>query len=238
MQDLEPWGETIAADTQRLTVECHALYRAPEFGSVVRVDGAPGVFGVVYAAATAPFDGTRIVQAHRLPPGELEERKPHLTTLLRTTFSARVIGAGAGTDCRVGAPSQAARLHAFVYPAQPAEVRALTETPHFLRPLSQTPEAPVEDLLVAALRTAREAWGAEGGPRLVTWGKYLSRLLARDYLTLEGIFQRLGDFAPGTSPDAEPPPTGRADLARRAGEWEKPLRVVTARPPGSDPFAD
>ncbi len=185
-------GEIVGSDSQGLEIECHRLYCAPAFGSFIRADCPSGIsqFGVVTCVRTGPVDGNRIVQAHRMAPGELEQRKPHLPSLLRTTFTARVVGYGNDHGQVAATPAHPARLHCFVYAAATAEIRGLTATPGFLRPLTQIPDAPLEDLLVAALQAAREAWGTD--EKLIQWGKYLARLLHRDYVTLEGVFQRLG----------------------------------------------
>jgi len=229
----EPLGETIASDSQVLEVECHRLYGAPAFGSFVRAACPSGFcqFAVVTHVSTGPFDGNRVVQAHRLAPGELEERKPHLTSLLRTLFQARVIGYGDDNARVAGTPPLPARLHCFVYPATAEEIRAITASPSFLRPLVQTPNAPLEDLLVGAIRSAQEAWGS--GERLVAWGKYLARLLHQDYVTLEGVMHRLSpapmpaySIAPAPSPSAHP-------------RWEKPLPLSGNGKRGDrDPFED
>ena len=82
----EPYGEIIASDSQSFEAECHQLYGAPPFGTFVRADCVGSNlshFAVVTRLSTGPWDSSRVVQAHRLAPGELEQRKPHLTTLLR-----------------------------------------------------------------------------------------------------------------------------------------------------------
>jgi hypothetical protein len=224
----EPLGETIRSDSQSIEVECHQLYRAPRFGSFIRADCPSGFtqYGVVFHTATGPFDSSRIVHAHRLAPGELEERKPHLTTILRTLFQARLVGYGQGDAVVSGTPPSPARLHCFVYPAPEDAVQRLTSSPAFLRALVQTPDAPTEDLLVAAIEEARSAWGSD--EKLIYWGKYLARLLHQDYLTLEGVLQRL-------SPPAALPSSSRS-LNGAAG-WEKPLPLVgRAAAAEVDPF--
>ncbi|HTE19692.1 MAG TPA: hypothetical protein VK689_15105, partial [Armatimonadota bacterium] len=132
MSDLNTLGEIIASDTQVLEVECHTLYGAPRFGCFVKaecVGSGTAHFAVVTRVSTGPLDGNRIVQAHRMPPGELEERKPHLIDLLRTTFTARVIGYGQD-DVRIAAtPPSPPRLHCFVYPATDEEIRGITGSP-------------------------------------------------------------------------------------------------------------
>src|SRR5688500_9823068 len=154
----DQFGEVIQADSQVLVAECHRLYHAPPFGSFVRAVCAGSgreYYGVVTGVSTGAFDGNRIVQAHKLPPGELEVRKPHLPSLLRTQFEARIVGYGDG-DCRVaGTPPVPPRLHCWVYAAGAEEIRAVTGSGSFLRALVSAPEVPLEDLLVAAIGSAR-----------------------------------------------------------------------------------
>lgn len=241
------YGEVIVADTQLLEVECHALYAAPRFGSFVRADCVgSGVahYGVVTHVATAPFDGTRVVQAHRLPPSELEQRKPHLTTLFRTTFRARLVGYGLDGMRISGTAPTPPRLHCFVCAAAAEEVRGITGSPAFLRPLTQAVDTPVEDLLVSAITSAREAWGAQAP--VVAWAKYLARLLGRDYVALESVVQRLQPpMAPAVSPQAAPPRvTSRSVQARAVASLEQERTLLPngegRRPlgPNDDPFLD
>jgi hypothetical protein len=207
-------GEIVASDSQALEVECHKLYGAPAFGAFIRaecVGSGLRYYAVVTGATTQPVDGNRIVQAHKLAPGELEQRKPHLNTLLRTTFTARLVGYGNEGGQVCGTPPQPPRLHCFVYAASEAEIRALTGSPSFLRPLTQVLDMPLEDLLIAAIEAARAAWG--GGAPLIAWGKYLARLLRTDYVTLESVLQRL-------APAPLPP------VVREKAGWEAPIPLT------------
>jgi hypothetical protein len=238
----EPFGEVIASDSQVLQVECHRLYGAPTFGSFVRAEclgSEMQFYGVVTRVSTTPFDGNRVVQAHGMPPGELEQRKPHLVDLLRTTFDVRIVGYGKG-DARVaGTPPTPPRLHCFVYPATEEEVRGVTGSPAFLRPLAQSVDVSLEDLLVCAIQAAQQAWGAAAP--LVTWGKFLARLLRHDYLTLEGVLQRLSPpAAVSRVPYTPPTVNGTSNGTRRPPIYEQPLPIVgtTPRPRDEDPFAD
>src|SRR4051794_22221609 len=137
-------GEVIEADTLQFRAECPRLYAAPPFGSFVRVEGAErSVFGVVSHIATATMDAGRQTQALHLPPERLAERMPQLALLLRTCFTAVVVGYAEG-DIRPYLPPLPPEIHRFVYPCVPAEVEALTAEPDFLRVLAAA-EAPVED---------------------------------------------------------------------------------------------
>jgi hypothetical protein len=229
-------GEVIEADTRVLEVECHALYAAPAFGTFVRahcVGSDCFHYGVVTHVRTGPVDANRVVQAHGLPPGELEERKPHLTTLFRTTFAVHLVGYGREGLPLPGTAPQPPRLHCFVYPAEAAEIQAITVRPDFLRPLTQVQDAPLEDLLVAAMEAAGAAWGEQGHARVIAWGKYLARLLRADYVTLEGVFQRLAPAAPA--------PIAAPAAAPKAPRWEEAVPLVTGngtRRRKEDPFED
>lgn len=253
------FGEVIGGDTRDLEIECHELYRAPVFGSFVRAEcrgSETHHFAVVARVATGPFDSNRVVQAHRMPPGELEAEKPHLADLLRTVFEARVVGHTQNGAPSPGTPPLPARLHCFVYPADLDEIQALTSAPDFLRPLTTLPDAPVEDLLVATMRAALEAWPErQRHTRLVEWGRYLARLLKGDYLALEGVLRRLG---PASVPVAVAPPVAVAsptpalssetssrytlppEPRREPPKWEEKMPYNGTRPFGEnddlDPF--
>jgi hypothetical protein len=224
----EQLGETIGADSRVLEVECHQLYCAPPFGSFVRAEcigSGFAQFAVVTRVATGPFDGSRIIQAHRLPPGELEQKKPHLTTLLRTLFTAQIVGYGKDGAHVNGTPPLPPRLHCYVYPATPEEVKAMTASPAFLRSLVVAQEVSLEDLLVSAIESARAAWGHDAP--LVSWGKYLARLLHRDYVTLEGVLQRLTPApAPIGALAAAPPAAAPAARVPAHPLYEEPIRIA------------
>lgn len=224
-------GEVIATSTQLLEAECHGLDCGPEFASFVRVTCAAGdQLAVVTHVATGPIDGNRVVQAHRMTPEELADRMPHLSTLLRTTFQARIVGYTRQGARHAGTPPTPAPLHSFVYRAAPEEIREVTREPWFLRSLLADREAPLEDLLARAVQHAAAAWGPEGHFRSVQWGKYLARLLRGEYLTLEGVLQRLADAGSRPSTSVRPQP---AAIPR----YEEPLPIAGVRRE-RDPFDD
>lgn len=233
----EEFGEVISGDSQSAEVECRRLYGAPPFGSFVCIGaGGPGVLGVVSHASTAPYEGSRIVQAHGLAPGELEAHKPHLPDLLRTVFRVRLLGECYGDEVRVATPSQPPRLHSFVYAAGAAQIGAVTASTEFIRPLVRAPEADTEDLLVAVLRGALEAQPEARRIALaVLWGKYLFRLLRDDLVTLEGVMRRLEPMLPEIGPQAPPARTARPPEHPR---FERPLPLVGGPPRGDDPFEE
>jgi hypothetical protein len=195
-----PIGEIVAADTCGFEAECLRLYGAPEFGSFVRVeaDGGRRIYGVVAVIATEAIDASRRTQALRMTPEELAERMPQLELVLRTCFTAVVVGYAEGNGVRPMLPPQPPEIHRFVEAASPEEVAALTKGPDFLRMLAGAAPygraMPVDDGIAAAIRHAAAARGA-GSPAaeafVVACGKYLAQLFKRDFDRFEAIMRRL-----------------------------------------------
>jgi hypothetical protein len=215
-------GEVIEADTLRFRAECSRLYAAPPFGSFVRVEGSDhgggadsgskgrrppaAIYGVVFHMSTGAIDPGRQTQALHLPPERLSERMPQLALVLRTCFTAVVVGhVESGVVCPY-LPPQPPEIHRFVAPCALEEVEALTREPDFLRVLAAA-EGPVEDLLAAAIRHAAEARGT-GRPAdefIVACGKTLALLFRREPDRFQSVMRRV-------------------QAARRpAAPWEEPL---------------
>ncbi|MGV3723676.1 MAG: hypothetical protein ACO1SX_22490, partial [Actinomycetota bacterium] len=91
-----------------------------------------------------------------------------------------------------------------------------------------------EDLLASTLQHARDVWpSAEQHLRLVTWGKFLARLLRDDYLTLEGVLQRLTPAA-GFAAPVRVAVANAAEPPRQAPLYERPIPLAGGN--NSDPF--
>jgi hypothetical protein len=204
-------AEVIAADSLTFEAECRQLYGAPAFGSFVRVEGKEReVFGVVAHIATAAIDPGRRTQALHLPPGRLSERMPQLELVLRTCFTAMVVGCREAGEIRPYLPPHPPEIHRFVHACTPAEVEALTGEPDFLRSLAAAPDAPVEDLLAAAVLQAAAARGAGAADSfLIECGRTLALLFRREPDRFQSIMRRL-------------------QAARRTSSvpWEQPLDLA------------
>jgi hypothetical protein len=72
-----------------------------------------------------------------------------------------------------------------------ADVVAFTNEFTFFRTVLNAKDAPADELLAAALRTAADARGDGKRPYLVRAGRELSRLLAFDAVRLEGLLRRI-----------------------------------------------
>lgn len=176
-------GETIAVSIREIQAQSYDLYGAPSFGSFVHVAStAPGVeiYAVVQDIRTEPVDPSRPVVARgaELSCEEaIYEENPHLQRVMRTRFTAVVVGYTLGGQVFHLLPPQPPRIHGFVFSCTPEEVAAFTQGFGFLRLLMAAQAG--NDLISACLHTAAAA--RAGQPDyLVDAGRELVSLLAED----------------------------------------------------------
>lgn len=188
----QPVGDITEVSLASFTAQCRRLNQPPPLGALVAVDEPEGViFAVVCDAATTSMDPGR----HPLPRGEgedveeLYQRHPHLPHLLRTTFTAAVVGHTAGGLIRRYLPPRPARLYAAVRLCPSEQVRAFTQELTFLRLVLDGP-ANGDEAAAACLRLAALA---HPNPYafLVTAGRELALLLAAEPQRLSAILQRI-----------------------------------------------
>jgi len=188
-------GETIEVSIREFQAQSYELYLAPSFGSFVHVAStAPGVeiHAVVKDIYTGPIDTSRPVVARGAELADEEaiyEENPHFRQVMRTRFSAVVVGYLQGDKVLHLLPPQPPRIHGFVYGCGPDEVASFTQRFGFLRLLMAAQAS--NDLISAALRTAAAARAAEPG-YLVGAGKELIGLLAEDPERLSLLLPLLG----------------------------------------------
>jgi hypothetical protein len=184
-------AEVIAASTTQFTAQCYELYELPPFGSLIRT-GA--IYGVVGHAATAGIEpGRRPIARGRDETSEqaIYESSPQLSKLLRSEFTAAVVGFKDGEKIYQYLPPQPARIHGFVYLCPPDEVKDFSKNFDFLTILLNTSlTISSEELIAAALR---QMSSVQDDPRtfLVAAGKELANLLSGDYPRLKNILGRL-----------------------------------------------
>lgn len=202
-------GEVVESSTISFVAECYRLGEAPAFGTFVRVStgeahGAGAerrdLVAVVAYAATACIDpGRRPVARGRDEPSveELYRHNPEIEALLRTQFTAAIVGfvenvgypTGRGS-VRQFLPPQPAPLHAFVYACSDAEVRAFCNAVDFLETLARVGGlAPQDELLAACLRAAVHC--GMDDRFVVTAGRRLVTVCDNDVWRLNGILRRV-----------------------------------------------
>ncbi len=187
-------GEVIEASTVEFTAQCYELYpskEGPPLGSLVKTGDIYGIVGHAETGGLEP--GRRPIARGRDEASEeaVFESSPQLLKLLRSEFTAAVVGfKNDGKIYQYLAP-QPARIHSFVYLCQPDEVKEFGRSFDFLRILINAAlPVPGEELIAAALRQMSQA---QDEPRafLVAAGKALADLLSADFLRLKNILGRL-----------------------------------------------
>ena len=188
-------GEVIEASTTGFTAQCYELYRLPPLGSLVKTSGGEaGLYGIVHYAATASLEpGRRPIARGKDEPSEEEIYKtnPQLLKLLRSEFSALVVGHRQGDSICHYLPPQPARIHGFVYQCRPEEVQEFSRSFDFLNMLvNASLPVPVDELIAASLRQMSQA-NEDRQAFLVAAGKELATLLSGQYQQLKAILGRI-----------------------------------------------
>lgn len=155
-------------------------------------------YALVYDACTTSLEtGRRPSALGFADEEEIRAQQPQIFELLRTEFSALLVGYSDGDakGLRRHLPPKPPRIHGRVYPCEANEVRVLTEDLSFLRAVllpsgGALAGAPCDELAAACLR---QAWGAHGGDRefLLRAGKALAAILTDDYDRLQAILRSI-----------------------------------------------
>lgn len=188
-------GEVIEASTADFVAQCYELYQSPPLGSLVKtVDEPVEQYGIVYHATTASIEpGRRPIARGRDETSEEEvyRSSPQLLKLLRTEFSALVVGYGESEKTFHYLPSRPARIHSFVYQCQPEEVKEFSRSFDFLNILINTHlPVPVEEIVAASLRQMGQVH-EDPHNFLVMAGKELAVLLGGEFNRLKAILRRV-----------------------------------------------
>lgn len=187
-------GEVVQSETDVFTAECKALGKPPPLGSLVTTsDGAVEIFGVVFHAATTGLDRTRPVMAlgeDDETEDDLHARHPQLTQLLRTEFSAIVVGHRADGVISYVLPPRPALLHGFVRVVGREALRSFTQSLQFISNLVLSPLPSADHATAAFVRQALYAQDDVDEFQLAA-GKELARLLYRDVHRLNTLLRML-----------------------------------------------
>ena len=193
--EMQRVGEVIEASTTDFVAQCYELYQSPPLGSLVKTtDLSVELYGIVYHATTASLEpGRRPIARGRDEASEEEiyRSSPQLLKLLRTEFSALVVGHRESDKLYRYLPPKPARIHAFVYLCSPDEVREFGQSFDFLNILinAHLPVS-VEELTSASLRQMSEVY-EDPHAFLVAAGKELAILLGGEFNRLKAILKRI-----------------------------------------------
>ena len=201
-------GEVIEASSTELIAQCYELHQPPPFGSLVRTrEGQVEIYGVVCSAETTSIEPGRRPIARGGEEAEEEDiyrSSPQLAKLLRTDFTALVVGhrEGAwGGEYEKGGegekgeklhhylPPRPAKIHSFVYLCGAEEVENFSHRFDFLSILVGA-GGQADELIAACLRQAATA---HRDPRdfMVRAGKGLALLLGGETNRLNTILRRI-----------------------------------------------
>jgi hypothetical protein len=179
----------------------------PPFGSWVKAideDSGNQIYAIVYHATTSPIDSVHRARALGLSLEELREQQPQIFAMLKTEFSAAIVGFktvqyadGNGKRPRkIGEtiyqylPPRPPQVHQAVLRCEPEDIVQFAENLDFLRSLLDTHNAPVDALIAAAVR---EVYRVRKADRdwLVQVGRTLSVMLKDDYDRLRVILNQI-----------------------------------------------
>jgi len=175
--------------------QCYELYQSPPLGSLVKTRDAPvDLYGIVYHATTGSLEPGRRPIARGKDEASEEEiyrSSPQLLKLLRSEFSALVVGHREGDKLYRYLPPKPARIHGFVYQCGLDEVKEFSQSFAFLNLLVNT-HLPVstEEIVAATLRQMSQAH-EDPHSFLVAAGKELAVLLSGQFNQLKAILGRL-----------------------------------------------
>jgi hypothetical protein len=188
-------GEVVEASSTGFIAQCYELYCSPPLGSLVRTrDGEVELYGIVFHAATGSLDpGRRPIARGRDEASEEEiyRSSPQLAKLLKSEFSALVVGHREGDALHHYLPPNPARIHAFVYQCLPEEVREFSRSLAFLTVLLNSHLPVGTDELAAAALRHMSLTQEDPHNFLVMAGKELSLLLSGQLNLLKSILWRL-----------------------------------------------
>lgn len=196
MDETQRVGEVVEASTTEYIAQCYELYQSPPLGSLVKtVDSPVEIYGIVYYASTGSLQpGRRPIARGKDEASEeaIYQESPQLLKLLRTEFSALVVGYREDGRLYRHLPARPARIHGFVYRCLPDEVGEFGQSFDFLSTLinSNLP-VPAEEIASASLRQMSLV---QEDPHafLVAAGKELAVLLGGEFNRLKAILKRIG----------------------------------------------
>ncbi len=188
-------GEVIETGTTDFVAQCYELYQSPPLGSLVKTADLPvEMYGIVYHATTSSLEPGRRPIARGKDESREEEiyrSSPQLLKLLRTEFSALVVGHRQDNSLYHYLPPKPARIHSFVYLCSPEEVREFGQSFDFLNiVVSAHLPVSVEELVAASLRQMSQAQ-EDSHAFLVGAGKELAVLLGGQFQRLKAILGKI-----------------------------------------------
>ena len=188
-------GEVVEASTVGFVAQCYELYCIPPLGSLVKTgNDDTALYAIVHGATTGGIEpGRRPIARGKNSASEedIYRSSPQLKELLRSDFSALVVGGRQDGVIRHYLTPDPAHIHAFVYRCSPEEIKEFSREFGFLKMLLASHlEVPAEELTAAALRQLAVVY-PDRRDFLVKAGRELAVLLGGEYGRLRSILERI-----------------------------------------------
>ncbi|NLE08876.1 MAG: hypothetical protein GX631_06445 [Dehalococcoidales bacterium] len=188
-------GEVIEASTTAFTAQCYELYDSPPLGSLVKTGvGALEQYGIVFFSTTGGIEPGRKPIARGKDEADeagVYRENPQLLKLLRTEFSALVVGYREESNICHYLPPQPARIHSFVRGCGSDEIREFSRSFEFFNIiLNSGIPVPVEEVVAASLRSMSRVYD-EPEKFLIAAGKELAMLLGSEFNRLKAILSKI-----------------------------------------------
>ncbi len=184
-------AEIIEASTAQFTAQCYELYEGPPLGALVKTGD---IYGIVAYAETAGLEpGRKAIARGKDEATEkaVYESSPQLKKLLKSEFTALVVGYKKDGKIHQYLPPQPARLHSFVYLCQPEEVDEFSKSFSFLNILISSMIAiPTEEIIGASLRQMSQVQ-KDSRAFMVAAGKELANILNSNIARLKNILEKI-----------------------------------------------
>lgn len=167
----------------------------PAFGAFCRAEAQQGqtqVVGLIYDISVEDDEFARqLAAAEALPPEQLADQQQNRQVPVE--YSALAVGYQRDGRYFYALPPQPPLTLASIEAMSEEEVRAFTERLDFLPLILSAQQVPVDDLVVAALRTAAGLRpSSQRRAYLVEAGRALARLAGNDLPRLERMLSHLG----------------------------------------------
>jgi hypothetical protein len=188
-------GEVIEASSTGFTAQCYQLYRLPPLGSLVKTKNEElELYAVVCNATTTSLEtGRKPIARGKDEDSEeaIYKSSPQLEKLLKSEFSALVVGHRADDRINHYLPPVPARIHSFAYLCPDEEIKEFSQSLGFLSIiLNASPSLPQDELVAACLRHMGSVHD-DSRSFLIAAGKHLTSLLGGDYNQLKSILERI-----------------------------------------------
>ncbi|MGE5601841.1 MAG: hypothetical protein ACM30E_02250 [Nitrososphaerales archaeon] len=192
-------GRVLRSSTANFTVGCRQLIAeqdkmTPKLGALLKAKGSDSriVYGMTCNVTIEDDAFVRQLVAAGVESAEIIEDQRQKRQV-PVVVDVIIVGHGDGRIYYHRLPPQPPRTLDEIYTCGKEEVCGFTERHDWLRLVLPTFDAPVDQIIVAALRMASEARppGMEREQYLVSAGRELAKLLALDLSRLDGILGQL-----------------------------------------------